>query len=226
MRKEKRRMRNRVSRFAVVIVSSVVCLFTGGRADADGDFVYRPELALSGPVWDTLRWTASLEPQIASNVQQSAEIALIGGFCWRPVSYLAVGPQLMYVTKGSNPDSTELRPRLDLEICGPGVLRKIAFRNRFEYRMKEDKDEYWRYRARVKAKLPECGQFTPFLYDEVFYEFGDKNELNGNEGGVGVAIALADRVKLTVDFRLCYSRSEDSWGTGNRQLLTTFEYSF
>ena len=92
--------------------------------------------------------------------------------------------------------------------------------------MKEDQDGYWRYRARLKAKLPEYGRFTPFLYDELFYEFGDKNDLNGNEAGVGITIALADRVKLTVDFRLCNSIREGTWRPANRHLLTVFEYSF
>lgn len=219
-------MGNTLQRLIVGMAVLLAACFICRGASAGDEFVYRPELALSGPVWDALRWTASLEPQITADARQAGEIALIGGLCWKQSAYLSVGPQFMYVTKGSDPNSTEQRPRLDLEFFGPGELNCVGVRNRFEYRMKEGKDEYWRYRGRLKIKLPRCGQLTPFLYDEAFYEFGDKDELNGNEGGVGVSIALADKVKLTVDFRLCFARSDDCWGTGNRHLLTTFEYSF
>lgn len=112
-------MRSTLQRFAIPIVSSAVCFLMCGRASADSDFVYRPELALSGPVRDALRWTASLEPQITSDAQQAGEIALVGGLCWRPASILAVSPQFMWVTKGSDADSNEARPRLDLELFGP-----------------------------------------------------------------------------------------------------------
>ena len=92
--------------------------------------------------------------------------------------------------------------------------------------MKEDKDEYWRYRARAKVKFPKVGRVTPFLYEEAFYEFGDKDELNGNEAGLGVAIPLGDRLGLDVDLRCCHSRSDGPWGTGDIHLLTVFKYDF
>lgn len=219
-------MGNFLLRLFAGIVLCAVSLLPCERSLAGGDFVYRPELAVNGPIAGSLRWAVSLEPQITSNVQQSAEVDLIGGLCWRPAPYVSIWPQFMYVTKGANPDSNEVRPRLDLELFGPGEWKKVGFRSRFEYRMKENQDEYWRYRGRIKVKLPELGQFTPFFYDEVFYEFGDKDMFNGNEGGIGVAIALADKVKLTVDYRLVFSRKGEEWGTGCNHLLTTFEYSF
>lgn len=218
-------MRSTMRRLALPVVSAAVCSLMCGGAMAD-TFVYRPEVALSGPLREELRWTASLEPQIPIDSRHDGEIALVGGLCWRPSAYLAVSPQFMYRRYDDDLGFTELRPRFDLEFFGPGELRRVGFRNRFEYRMKEAQDGYWRYRGRLKVKLPKCWDFTPFLYDEVFYEFGDKNELNGNEAGVGVTVPLADSLKLTVDFRVCHAISDGDWSTGNRHLLTTFEYSF
>jgi len=210
----------------ILLFFSAVCLLICNPAVAENDFVYRPELAISGPIADDIRWTASLEPQITSDAQQAGEISLVGGVCWRPTGYLTVAPQFKYITKGPDADSNEARPRLAVEMATTIGACKIALRNRFEYRMKEDQDEYWRYRARVKLKFPKVGTITPFLYEEVFYEFGDKNELNGNEAGIGVGLPLGDRLCLDVDLRCCHSGSEGKWETGDVHLLTVLKYSF
>ncbi|MCK5851176.1 MAG: DUF2490 domain-containing protein [Kiritimatiellae bacterium] len=195
-------------------------------AVAESDFAYSPEVVLTGPVGDDVQWIASLEPKITSDAQQASEISLVGGLCWKPVDYLAVIPQFKYITKGVDDCSNELRPRIAMELTGKAGVYKVALRNRLEYRMKEDQDEYWRYRGRIKLKFPKVGTISPFIYDEVFYEFGDKDELNGNEMGFGGGLPLGDKLSLCLDVRLCHSRSEEKWGTGNISFLTTFKYSF
>ena len=137
-----------------------------------------------------------------------------------------VAPQFKYVTKGPDADSNESRPRLAIELAGTAGPCKIALRNRFEYRMKENQNEYWRYRARVKIRLPKVGTITPFVCEEVFYEFGDKDELNGNEAGIGAGLPLGDQIGLDVGLQCCHSRSEGKWGTGDMHLLTVLKYSF
>ncbi|MBN1676272.1 MAG: hypothetical protein JXR37_34830 [Kiritimatiellae bacterium] len=70
----------------VLVLASLwfVCLPGCHPALGDSEFVYRPELALSGSLVEELRWTASLEPQITSDVRQAGEIALVGLVCWAP----------------------------------------------------------------------------------------------------------------------------------------------
>lgn len=210
----------------IPILMSVGWLSICTGAAASGDFVYGPEFTLSGPVAEDIRWTASLEPQITSDAQQAGEISLVGGLCWKPMAHVTVAPQFKYVTKGTDPNSNESRPRIALELDGKAGPLTIAIRNRFEYRMKEDEDEYWRYRARVKVKFPKVGTVTPFLYEEVFYEFGDKDELSGNEAGCGGGLPIGDKLGLEIDLRCCNSRSEGNWGTGNIHLLTVLKYAF
>jgi len=225
------RERKNMKRLARQWKPALILLLFGGMlicnpAVAESDFAYRPELCLTGPIVDDVLWTASLEPKITSDAQQANEISLVGGFYWKPMDYLAVIPQFKYVTKGVDDSSNELRPRLAMELTGKAGVCKIAIRNRFEYRMKEDQDEYWRYRGRIKIKLPKVGTITPFLYDEVFYEFGDKDELNGNEIGFGGGLPLGDQLSLCLDIRFCHSRSEGKWGTGDINFLTVLKYSF
>lgn len=220
-------MHQSLKKLAMFILAVAVLLTVKSQmAFADGDFVYSPELSISGPVAETVKWKASLEPKIKGDVQEAGEISLVGGINWKPINRLTLSPEFQYVTKGGTTESNERRIRLNLEAEDKSGILKIAFRNRFEYRMKEAKDEYWRYRARLKVKFPEIETATPFVYDEIFYEFGDTNELNGNEAGLGAGVPLGDNFGVDIDLRFCHSRKNDQWGTGTVELLTTFKYSF
>ncbi len=219
-------MRRRTPKDLTAILISALWLSVGTDAFAGGDFVYRPEVALSGPIAANFRWTGSLKLKITSDAQQAGEISFVGGLRWKPMAHVTVAPQFKYVTKETDANSNESRPRIALELDGKAGPFKIAVRNRFEYRMKEDKDDYWRYRARVKVKFPRVGRVTPFLYEEVFYEFGDKDELNRNEAGVGAGIPLGDRLGLDVDLRYCHSKRDGQWGTGDIHILTVLKYDF
>lgn len=211
-----------------LVVVSVGCLLICHPAEANEYFVYQPKVAMTGPIADRVQWIASAEPRFSRDDRQDGKIALVGGFRWKPTDYLTVSPQFKYVTKakGTDADSDEYRPRLDVDLAGTAWPFKLAVRNRFEYRMKEGKDKYWRYRARLKVKFPKVGTVTPFVYEEVFYEFGDKNTFDRNEAGIGVDLPLGDRVSLETDLRLCHSRSHGKWGTGDIHLLSVLQYSF
>ncbi len=213
-------------RTVVLLGVTVGASFPRGSAASDSEVTYRPELALSGPVAEGLRWTWGVEPYITSDVQRAGETSLIAGLSWRATDHLTVAPSFKYVSKGADADSNESRPRIAAEVAGKAGPFKVALRNRFEYRMKEGRDDYWRYRARVKITFPKIGNVKPFIYEEVFHEFGDADELNGNEAGLGVGIPLADRLSMTVDVRLCHSKSGGEWGTGDVELLTVIKYSF
>lgn len=125
---------------AILISAGWLSVCTG--AVAGGDFVYRPEFALSGPLAGDVRWTGSLEPQLTNDAQQAEDVSLVGGLCWKPMAHVTVAPEFKYVTKGVDAHSNELRPQIALELDGQAGPFTIAVRNRFEYRMKEDNDEY------------------------------------------------------------------------------------
>jgi len=209
-------------------VVSVGCLLICHTAEANKDFVYRPEVAFTGPITDQVRWTASVEPRFSKNDQQDGKIALVGGFCWKPTDHITISPEFKYLTRFKEPyaDSDEYRPRLSVELAGTAGSFKLAVRNRFEYRMKEGKDKYWRYRARLKVKFPKVGTVNPFLYEEVFYEFGNKNTFDRNEAGIGVDLPFCDQVRLETDLRLNHSKYHGKWGTGEIHLLMALKYSF
>lgn len=205
-----------------VVIASIVLPYD---LLADGDFVYRPELHISGPLAETVKWEAALETKIKSDARKASEIWLVAGVNWEATSYLTIIPEFIYITKGGNAALSEHRPRLSFEVGDEIGVLELDLRCGFEYRMKEDRDEYWRYRFRVNLEFPRIGSVTPFAYDEIFYEFGDKDELDRNEAGVGTGIPLGDNLGLTVDLRCCHVKSEGDWAA-DIHLLTTFEYSF
>ena len=69
-------------------------------------------------------------------------MALLARVAWKPLDNLSVTPEFLYGSKGEN---YERRPRLDIEASTKFGAYTYALRGRAEYRMKEDKDNYWRY---------------------------------------------------------------------------------
>ena len=192
---------------------------------AASDFVYRPETAFSGSFCSKISWGASVEPEISNHAQQISCISIVGGISWSPTSYLSLTPQLLYAAKGTDANSNEIRPRLSVELNKKISAIKFAWRNRFEYRMKEDKDEYWRYRSRIKVKLPKYNNLSPYFYNEIYYELGDVDEYSHNAAGIGVGIPLKGNVSLKVDFQLNHSRGVDKWEKGDLHLITVLKLS-
>jgi hypothetical protein len=194
-------------------------------ASGETDFVYKPEFALCGSCAEKGAWSLSLEPELTADAQQAGEVALVGEWGWLPADFLEFGPGLKYVAKGEDPHSNEVRPSLDIKFKLPAGECKLEIRNRIEYRIREGKNESWRYRGRIKVKLPRIGQARPFLYDEQFYDFSDNAGLNERRPGVGVAIPLGERLGLELDLRCVFTRDAGPWEAEAVQFLTVFEYS-
>ena len=191
-----------------------------------GDVCYRPEFGMNGPLFvDGVKWAAGFETVIKNDVQEASCIALIGGVEWTPVSFLSLTPEYYRDSKGGTPDSNEDRIRLNAEFKYNVGPIKLAFRNRFEYRMKENSDDFWRYRPRLKVSFPKILTVTPFIYEEPFYDFLAK-DWNGNEAGIGGSVPLAKDFKVDVDLRTVNARKDGRWGDTDLHLLTTFKYSF
>ncbi len=210
----------------MVLVSLVCMVLFGTNAFAGSDFIYRPEVDFTGTFSDTLFWTATIDPRLSSNAQEADEIGLVAGVLWKQSTYVSLSTDFKYISKGGTDERNECRPRFALEVFAPLGKFNVALRNRFEYRMKEGEDEYWRYRVRVKIKFPRIGKITPFIYEEILYEFGDIDELNRNEAGFGISLPVGKNLGLDVDLRFQNNKKNDDWETADKHLLTVLKYSF
>jgi hypothetical protein len=208
------------------ILVAACLIFSAGSAVADDDFVYRPEFDMIGPITDTLKWIVIIDPRMNNDAQAADEIGLIGGVSYIPAKWVTFTADYKYISKGGTDEKNEERPRLAVEFFAPVWKLNVALRGRAEYRMKENQDEYWRYRGRIKIKFPKIGKVTPFIYEEILYEAGDIDETNRNEAGGGVSIPLAKNLGLDVDLRFQNNKVNDDWETADKHLLTVFKYEF
>jgi len=86
-------------------------------------------------------------------------------------------------------------------------------RGRFEYREKEDADDYWEYRNKFSIKPPISftqHKIQPYLADEVFVDF-DKGELYRNRLYPGVSFNIFKQLKAEIYY--LWQRSK-SFSTG------------
>lgn len=208
-------------------ILTVVCLvLLTGNVFAGGDFVYRPEFDMTGPLTGNFKWVAVIDPRLSSDAQQADEIGLSAGVSWIPAKWATVTADYKFIAKGGSDAKNEERPRFAVELSAPVGPVTVALRGRAEYRMLEGKDDLWRYRGRLKIKFPKIGIVTPFIYEEIMYEAGDIDETDRNEAGGGISIPLRKDFGLDIDLRFRNNKVNGDWEPAEKHLLTVFKYSF
>jgi hypothetical protein len=216
--------KRKLQKIGIVIVACLMLL--ASPVFAKNDFVYRPEFDMIGPITDTLKWIAIIDPRMNNDGEAADEIGLSAGVSWLPAKWAVVTADYKYITKGGTDKKNEGRPRFAVELSAPIGKFSVAVRGRAEYRMKENQDEYWRYRGRIKIKFPKIGKITPFIYEEIMYEAGDIDETDRNEAGGGISIPLRKDFGLDIDLRFQNNKVKGDWEAADKHLLTVFKYTF
>ncbi|MFH0877741.1 MAG: DUF2490 domain-containing protein [Candidatus Omnitrophota bacterium] len=111
----------------------------------------------------------------------------------------------------------EERPHMNATVKWKWLDSAFSNRSRFEYRIKEDADDFWRYRNNTTVRLPwkwTRRQIQPFLSDEFFVDF-DKKELNENRLSGGVSLRISEHVSAEVYYTWRRLKSSDVWVTHN-----------
>ena len=86
---------------------------------------------------------------------------------------------------------------------------KVEDRVRFEYRMKDNSDNVWRYRNKASVKLG-LGPVSPYLADEVFFD-PEESEVNRNRLYIGIGGKLWKVIKGDLFFMLQSSKKNEEW---------------
>jgi len=210
----------------IVIFLLAFLTFFGSSVFAGGDFVYRPEFSMTGPISDRFKWAAAVTSKISIDAQASDEIAFIAGLLYKPNRNMTLSSDIKYITKSGTHEKNEFRPRFCMELFSPAGKFKVALRNRFEYRMKEGENNFWRYRVRIELEFSKIKLATPYLFGEIFYEFGEVDELNRNESGGGMNIPLSNALGLDIELMFQNNKKNDDLETTNIHFFTKFKYDF
>jgi hypothetical protein len=210
------------------IISILIVFFymvLGSSAFAEGDFTYRPGFTITAPISSHFKWIGAITSKLSIDAEASDEIAFITGAIYKPIRNMTLSSDIKYITKNESGEKNESRPRFCLEFSYPTKKFKVALRNRFEYRMEEGKDNYLRYRARMKLELPKIIQTSPYFFEEIFYEFGAVDKLSRNESGVGLMIPFFNKTRLDIEFMFQNNKKDGGWQAPNLHFFTKLKYN-
>jgi len=131
--------------------------------------------------------------------------------------WLSVG--VGYKRVFAKPDDWEVedRPMLNAAVKTSIYGFGVTNRSRFEYRMLEDQDEFWRWRHRLTVTSPVTFtplKIQPYTAEEVFYSF-DGQGFNQQRLYGGVFIPLHEKVRLELFYIWKLDKLDHDWHASN-----------
>ena len=89
---------------------------------------------------------------------------------------------------------------------------KLSDKNRFEFRMIEDKDDNWRYRNKATIAFPRftSAEIEPYVAGEIFIDLNEF-EFNRNRFYAGMSFKLFKYTRFNVYYLLQTTKSTDDW---------------
>lgn len=168
----------------------------------------------------TEQWTAKLEGESYFNDDMSdpfyrhADISLSK----KLKNWFTLGLNYRYVEQDRDGGwKRENRPHINGTFNCKAFGLLLSDRNRIEYRMPEDADDFVRYRNKLRVGLPvKWVRFSvePYVSDEVFID-SEEAEVNQNRDSVGFVSSFPGGVKLDVYYMLLSGKKDDDWVDAN-----------
>ena len=199
-----------LSIFLISLVCNNVCF-----AFDDDDFQYWSTTSASWEISD--EWKMNLEEELrlgddASNLYYHHTD--IGVMYSGITDWLDVGLNYRHVfEEKSSGWKQENRPHLNAAVKWKMGDVSLSNRARFEYRNREDAENYWRYRNKFTIKFPfklTKLNMQPYIADEIFYDFNEET-LNRNRVYAGVGFEIFDNLKAEIYYLLESNERSKDW---------------
>lgn len=207
-----------IRRGSLPILSALVvlCLAPGLRAF---EFEYWPKVFVTIPLNE--QWQFGFEEWLSftENVtrfkdsQTDLWLTYLGLADWLSVG---VGYKRIFAKPGDDWE-VEDRPMFNAAVKTKVYGFGVTNRSRFEYRMPEDEEQFWRYRHRLTVTSPVTFtplEILPYTAGEVFYSF-DGQGFNQQRLYGGVFIPLHEKVRLELFYIWKLDKEDDEWHDTN-----------
>lgn len=141
--------------------------------------------------------------RLGQNRLYPTDVRIGTGFDYRINRHLSFSPTYLYSRNEArrNERGYEHRIRFDLHVGNKWKHFSLSDRNRVEYRSRHSKSDAVRYRNRltlsVPVKIKKKEEFTPFVSNEVYYDFS-VNEFTTNEFVAGISRKLTKNITADV----------------------------
>ena len=215
--------------FAVIVIAILLISETCFASD-DGDFQYWSKAGASFDIDKDWKFTFAEEFRLGNDAGDFYRHHSDLGLVYKSlVDWIDLGFNLRWVFEKDSEDKwrQENRPHLNITVKGKLYDFDVSDRSRFEYRDRENKKDFWRYRNKVTVKLPlelTALKLQPYLADEVFINFNE-DDFNRNRLYSGLSLNLSKNIKAEVYYLWQSSRSGGDWKDLN-VLGTQLKFSF
>ena len=180
----------------------------------DGDWQYWNTESIEGNISD--RWKIKLEEEFRFGdsagefYYQHSDLGL--NYKYSKWFKLGLNYRQIYGKKKGDWEE-ENRPHINGTVEWTWADFTFTDNNRLEYRVREDKDDYLRYRNKLTVKIPfKWTKFDiqPYVADEVFMDF-DEGRFNRNRLYIGAGGKLTKHLKADVFYLWQSSKSGNRW---------------
>jgi len=214
---------------SMIFCLSAIVLLGGGSVSAydDGDWQYWNREGIEGNISRDLKAKMEVEFRFGDNCSELYHQYSELGLAYRCAGWLDLGLNYrqIYEKKGEVWNQ-ENRPHINATLKWGWLGLKFEDRSRLEYRIREGKDNIFRYRNKLTVKLPKINQFKiePYIAEEPFYDF-DASEVNKNRVYMGVSFKAVKNLKAGLFYMFEANKKNHSWTNINVQ-GTTFKCGF
>lgn len=212
----------------ILFLAAVVAL--GGSeifAYDNGDWQHWNRESVEGNISKNLKAKLDVEFRFGDNCSELYHQYSEMGLSYRCSGWFDLGLNYrqIYEKKG-DAWRQENRPHLNATFKWSWLNLKFEDRSRLEYRIREGKDNIFRYRNKLTVKLPKLTEFKiePYIAGEPFYDF-DANEVNKNRLYAGMSFTAVKNLKADIYYMFEGNKMNDSW-TNINILGTTFKCGF
>jgi hypothetical protein len=130
--------------------------------------------------------------RVGRNVSRPVDERIGAGLDFYVNKYLTFSPSYLYSAAQPYKGRKEFEHRVRFDLTAGKSWSKFSIkdRNRVEYRIRHSRSDSVRYRNRITLSVPvkkdDKEIFTPFVADEVYYDFSEK-EWSRNEFSAGIS---------------------------------------
>jgi len=188
-----------------------LCLSSNAFAFKNGDFQFWNVEAVEVKLNKSWKVTAEEEIRFGNDVSELYYTHTDGGLIYKVTDGLAFGLKYRLIyEKDGDKWIQENQPHGNITVNWKWQDFSFKDNSRFELRIKDGKEDKWRYRNKLTVKFPwkwTDFEIQPYIADEIFVDFHG-TRLNRNRAYAGIGARIFEYLKLELFYLLQVSKEE------------------
>ena len=212
----------------IICSAGLFLLSLSSLAYADADWSYKSRYSASFPVIDKLEGSVISESRYKDDMSDHHYSHLEAVLGYDFLEWLELGTSYRYVSRATDDGwRRENRPSIYAEFKWGRADFEISNNNKLEYRIREDNEDIFRYKNKLKIEYPiEWTELkiSPYASEVIFWDF-NVGQLNGYRLEAGFSMQLLKNSELCIAYQFGNDKKSDDW-TDTNYMITYLKISF